>query len=148
MLMAKSGSIKDEAAFLKHFGITNINSNFSDTGNRYINIAYELKIVSGTGNGKFTPNGDISRQEAATMLRNAAAVFEFVDTKNPAVKFTDIGTVASWALGGVNFSSATGIMNGTGNNNFSPLDKYSREQALVTMLNLFNAFPRSYYALN
>lgn len=145
MLMVKGASLENEEAFLTHFGISDIADNFTDTGNRYVNIAYQLHIVDGVGKGLFNPYGEITRQSAATLLRNAAAVYEFTTYSAPSVRFNDIGAVSSWALGGVNFASATGIMNGSGGNNFSPQGRYTRESAIITMLKLFEAFPREYY---
>jgi hypothetical protein len=57
MLMVKSGSLENEDAFLRYFGITELTDHFNDTSNRSVNIAYELRIVSGNGNGQFNPNG-------------------------------------------------------------------------------------------
>lgn len=147
MLKAKSGGLENEASFLNHFGVVIGESAFSDTTNRNVNIAYELQIVNGTGNRKFAPDGFITRQEAAAMLTNAARVFEFTTFEGTPIQFVDMDTVAVWARGGVNFVSATGIMNGTGSNQFVPMEKYTREQAITTMLRLYNAFPRDYYTL-
>ena len=99
------------------------------------------------GNGKFTPDGLITRQEAATMLKNSAAVFEFTTYYNDPIVFLDKGAIAIWAVSAVDFVSANGIMNGTGNDKFSPNEKYTREQSILTMLRLFKAFPRDYYTI-
>ena len=49
-------------------GLTFDKSAFSDTQDPDILAASALGIVNGRGNGKFDPQADITRQEAATML--------------------------------------------------------------------------------
>ena len=49
--------------------IMNVESPFSDIDDIYITTAYNLKIVSGTGNNKFAPENYITRQEAAVMIK-------------------------------------------------------------------------------
>jgi uncharacterized repeat protein (TIGR02543 family) len=147
MLLVKCGTAGNEEKFVSHFNIDLAAEPFTDTSDRYIKIAYALRVVSGVGNGRFSPDAHITRQEAATMLRNAAAVFQFIEPSGSPAVFTDKGAVATWALPGVDFVSANGIMNGTGNNMFSPHVTYTREQAITTMLSLFRAFPQEYYAI-
>jgi hypothetical protein len=147
MLMAKSGTVSNEDKFISAFRI-NLNAEpFSDTSDRYIKIAFALRIVNGTGNGQFTPDRLITRQEAATMLRNAAAVYEFISFSGSPPIFPDRDTIAIWAVSAVDFVAAHFIMTGVGNNVFSPHTTYTREQAITTMLRLFHAFPHEYYAL-
>jgi len=147
MLMAKSGTANNEERFINAFKIDLSESHFTDTSDRYITIAYVLLIVNGTGNNRFSPDSPITRQEAATMLSRAAAVFEFTTSSNDPIAFTDRESIAIWARREVDFVSANGIMGGIGNNTFSPHDHYSREQAIVTMLRLFRAFPREFYPI-
>jgi len=47
--------------------------------------------------------------------------------------FSDNAKIASWAKDYVGIAQATGIMSGTGDNNFSPTDNYTREQSFVTL---------------
>jgi hypothetical protein len=58
-----------------------------------------------------------------------------VSTDMP-LPFSDIDTAASWARAGINFVQAHGVMQGTGNNNFSPNTGYTREQSIVTFNNI------------
>jgi len=53
--------------------------------------------------------------------------------------FADSGSVSSWASEAVGQMQATGIMNGVGNNMFSPKYPYTREQSIITVLRLYNA---------
>ena len=101
--------------------------------------------MNGIGNGKFNPNGLISRQEAAVMLMRTAAVLGVTETGGEPVIFTDRDTFAEWARDAIAFVSSlkdknnNAIMGGIGNGMFSPRGNYTREQSYVTILRLFNA---------
>ena len=63
------------------------------------------------------------------MLINVCKVLG-MDVKNaPQSGFADMDKAADWAVDGINFCYASGIMQGTGNNNFSPRATYSRQQS-------------------
>lgn len=109
---------------------------FTDCSDEYVVAASALGIVNGRGNGRFDTLGRITRQEAAKML-TVTAKLAGVTASGSAIAFSDAASVASWAKDYVDFVSASGIMNGTGNNNFSPLGSYTREQAIVTVYRLF-----------
>jgi hypothetical protein len=111
---------------------------FSDTADADVVWLASLGIVNGVGNDAFNPSGSISRQEAAVMLKRAAGVLGADETGAQTV-FGDIDQVASWAEDALGFVVAKGIMNGTGNNLFSPRGMYTRQQSYVTMLRLYNA---------
>ena len=145
MLMAKSATVANEERFIDFFGINLNNEPFTDTSDRYVRIAYALRMVNGIGDGKFSPDAPITRQEAATMLSRAAAVWEFTNYLNSPIVFGDARAIATWAMAPVDFVSANGIMQGVGGNNFEPHGFYTREQSFVTMLRLYKAFPESYY---
>ncbi len=120
-------------------------SPFTDVDNVYVNAAYNMKIVSGTGDNKFMPDNNITRQEAAVMLDNLAFVMN-IDTNDNNMnveKFTDEDMFADWARMAIyktaNIKSRdTFVLTGTGDGKFSPLSNYTREQAIVSMLRLFN----------
>ena len=110
---------------------------FEDTDNEFVIAAYELGIVNGKAEGIFDPNGSITRQEAAAMLTRAAKVFG-MDTAAAASAFADADKIATYAKNSVNFVFEQGVMNGTGDNQFSPAGTYTREQSIMTGLRLFN----------
>ena len=116
---------------------------FTDTNDREILAAAELAIVNGVGGGKFNPNGSITRQEAATMLARAANVLML--TPGLALNFQDAGQFAPWARDGIDFTSGLidpfnqwRVMGGTGNDMFSPFGSYTREQAICTMMRIYD----------
>lgn len=121
----------------------NVESPFSDVDDIYITTAYNLKIVSGVGNNKFAPENYITRQEAAVMINNLATILNIDKNKPQTKKFVDESYFAKWAktaiysVAGIK-SGDTYVMTGTGNGKFSPWMNYTREQAIATMLRLYN----------
>ena len=111
---------------------------FTDCGDSQVLAACRLGIVSGVGNGKFAPDRSITRQEAAAMLTRAAKVLDLT-AGGTAAAFADSGDVADWAKEPVDFVSRLGVMGGVGNGKFAPAGTYTREQAIMTMLRLFEA---------
>lgn len=108
------------------------------TNDSDILAAYSLGIVEGDGNGFFNPSAPITRQEAAKMLTLTAKALG-IDTDAAAAAYKDSASISDWAKPGVNYVTAAGIMNGMGNGTFAPDEPYTREQAYVTMLRLWNA---------
>jgi len=109
---------------------------FTDTNDPYILAAFALGITSGTGGGQFTPNGQFSREQAATMIMNTCRVIGANVGDSPDSGFADMGSASSWAVDGINYVRANGIMQGTGNDSFSPKFIYTREQSIITFNNI------------
>jgi len=111
---------------------------FSDTNDPDILAAFALGITDGTRAptattpGLFTPDGQITRQQAARMLMNVCRVLGADVDDAPPSGYADIGSAADWAIGAINFCYDKGIMQGTGNNMFSPTATYDRQQSIVT----------------
>jgi hypothetical protein len=87
--------------------------------------ASEKGIVSGTGNNKFSPNDDITREQAAVMLYNYAKYLNY-DTSFNSVNlkqfFTDADKVDSWAADAVKWAVYKGIISGKATNSGTKLD--------------------------
>lgn len=104
---------------------------FTDTDDPDILAAYALGITNGTGDNQFTPNGGFDREQAAAMIRNACrATGMDVSNISPA-GYKDIITASSWAVGSINYCRNSGVMLGTGNDNFSPKQAFTREQSIL-----------------
>ena len=78
------------------------------------------------------PNGQLTREQAATMLSRLAAALGKPLTDS-APTFDDNGSVAGWASAAVGQMQLSGIMSGTGNNQFSPQQTTTRGM-IVTIL--------------
>ncbi len=121
-------------------------SPFTDTDDYYVCAAADLGIVNGMGNGTFEPDRAITRQEAAVLLCNLAALLDRDTEVREVSRFNDDSTIGDWAkdsvykICGIVSRSGDGVMVGTGNNNFSPLLPYTREQAAVTVYRLLNNY--------
>jgi len=95
-----------------------------------------LGVVTGVGDGYFSPDARLTREQAAVMLANLAVVMGKPLAKNQAT-FVDSSWISTWAQESVGQVQAAGIMGGMGNNVFAPRGAYTREQSIVTMFRLF-----------
>lgn len=115
---------------------------FSDTDNADVLLCASAGVVNGVGNGKFAPQKNITRQEAASMLYRLAAlnknVKNDVNDRLPHI-FADGEKIRSWARSDINWVYRQGIMNGTGSNQFTPDGAYTREQSIATTLRLYDS---------
>ncbi len=132
---AKTGKGID--SILSGKGLSADASPFSDTADRTIIAAFRLGIVAGMGDGTFNPNGEITREQAAVMLRNTAVAMG-CPVEAPKNSFPDSGRISSWASEAVDFVAHRSVMAGTGSG-FAPAGKYSREMADITFNLLFEA---------
>lgn len=107
----------------------NYNSPFKDINDEYVTKAYDLGIVTGTGNGLFTPNAILTREQACTMLtRTYQKVYnELLDIEGVA-KFSDDDLISSWAKKSVYFMVKNDIISGLGNNVFAPSYKKGEKE--------------------
>jgi len=118
-------------------------SPFKDIPNSETSIiwAYENKIIDGTGNGKFSPDDLITREQAAKLLLN---VYEYLGGEIPmqvtSKFFKDEGQIANWAKGFVDQSVALNLMNGVSADRFDPKGRYTHEQTIVTLVRIFTMF--------
>ena len=114
---------------------------FTDTDNADVLLCASAGVVNGVGNGKFAPDKNITRQEAASMLHRLGAlnknVKNDVNDRLPHV-FADGEKIRSWARSDINWVYRQGIMNGTGSNQFTPDGAYTREQSIATTLRLYD----------
>jgi hypothetical protein len=135
---------KDINSILADSGVSRNLNAFSDTSDLDILAAYVLGITSGTQvptattPGLFAPNGQFSREQAATMIRNTCRAAGMDVSNVVTADFTDINTASSWAVDGINYVRNAGIMQGTSTNppQFSPKPTYTREQSILTLNNI------------
>ena len=122
-------------------GLTRDPDTFTDTSDPYILAAFALGITNGTkaptdtAPGTFTPDGQFSRQEAATMLMRVCIVIGIdAESSPPAPDFVDMDDADIWAHEGISYVRAIGIMNGTSATTptFSPKGTFTRQESIVT----------------
>ena len=109
---------------------------FSDTSDVNVQKMAGIGVISGIGNNQFDPNGELTREQAATILVRLADALGQPLPEGTA-SFADNSSISSWALESVGRAKAGGIMDGTGNNRFSPQGAYTREQSIMTAYRLF-----------
>lgn len=114
---------------------------FADTDDEAIRAAAALGITSGTDAAKklFSPDGPITREQAATMLVNTLKTLG-ADFDTRSAVWSDAQALSPWALDSVNAIYNAGVMRGTSATtlNFSPKSPYTHEQTIVTLNGLWN----------
>jgi len=108
-----------------------------------INKASTLGIVSGTSDKTFDPDGNITRQMMAVMLKNTFDAM-YTDNSKDILKtwdkhFKDESEISKWAYEGVRFSNQMGILDGDGDN-FNPNTYATHEMGLVLFNKAFSRF--------
>lgn len=99
--------------------------------NGAIAFCAENGIISGYEDGTFQPNKTITRQEAASMLRNA-----FHLTGSTGELFPDDSAIAGWAKENVYAVKHSGLMKGDADTgNFRPTSSITRAEAASIMVN-------------
>lgn len=95
-------------------------------------------IVSGTGDGLFQPNRNITRQEMAQIMAGYLA-WKGVDTTpgadSTAYNIPDRADIAGWALDSVCFCYEKGLLSGR-DTGFAPLENATRAEACVVLCEL------------
>ena len=117
-------------------------SKFSDVASGawyapYVAWGVENGLINGVSDTQFDPNGNITRQDMATLISRYAefAEFEIPQTEEP-VTFSDASDIASYAQDAVTQMQRAGIINGRGDNTFAPQDNATRAEAckMLTIL--------------
>lgn len=120
---------------------------FLDADDGLVIFAHAVGIVAGYEDGTFRPNAEITRQEAAVMLLNTYDLYGMWKLQEKAysfdLSFSDADMVSEWARSSVMFMYQIEVMNGTGDDTFAPLGKYTVEQSIITFLRLYENAPES-----
>jgi len=99
-----------------------------------IDYCVENELMNGTGDGKFSPEGTLTRAQLVTILYRVE--------NEPAVElkgtFSDV-PADSWYSKAVEWAEANGIVNGIGGGKFAPEAVITREQ-IATILYRYEAF--------
>lgn len=91
----------------------------------FIELARELNIAQGSGQGLFFPSSFISREEAVTMLVNSLKVS--TDDLYP-FDISDQNQISSWALEATTYAWNKGIINGYPDGTFRPKVNITRAE--------------------
>jgi hypothetical protein len=100
--------------------------------------ANENNIVNGVGDGKFNPDGNITREQMATILFRYAA-YKGINTeaRTDLSTFPDAGKVSGWAANAMQWAIAEGLITGSANNGVSyiePQGNATRAQVATVLM--------------
>jgi len=90
---------------------------------KYVQWAKDNGIASGSDDGNFYPDKNVSRQEMLVMLRNLAKYMDkdiTVSGSKTVEGFNDYNQIESWAVGAANWAYANGIVSGRDGNLLAP----------------------------
>lgn len=112
---------------------------FTDCSYSEVSFLAAAGIIQGMDDGSFAPDKSITREEAAAILYRMA---EFLGNKTiiqhrDAVYYNDENEISDWAVNAVKSMYEMGIMKGINDYDFSPKGTYTVEQAIATMLRLY-----------
>ena len=121
---------------------------FQDTSDPTALKAAQAGVASGTGNGNFSPNANITRQEISVMLNQVIRCIDEAKGTNTLTntstalgsQFTDAGQVASWAVESMAALTNNGMMSGTSDTTLSPKNNTSIQEAITLILAMYNKF--------
>ena len=102
---------------------------FKDTDNQYVNMAYDLGIMTGKGDETFSPKAHMTREDYAVVIAN---VFELNNKKNVSVK--DRKKIASYARESVNKALNAKYLTLDEKKNFNPKKEMSREEVISSIV--------------
>lgn len=105
--------------------------------------AVEHGITTGSGNGLFSPNAPITRQDMAVMLQRYVekVAKEELPQENAILEFTDASSIAVYAKDAVAAMQTAGIINGIsdgGSYRFAPEAQATRAQAASMIAGLYH----------
>lgn len=117
---------------------------FTDTDNHKVLALNKAGIIYGKSETKFAPDDRLTREEAATIL------VRMINREMPMVstemwfEFDDINDISEWASDSVQTMCNLGFMIGVGENKFAPKGTYTTEQAIVTLMRIYEATRKTY----
>ncbi|MEK0313696.1 S-layer homology domain-containing protein [Cohnella sp. 56] len=130
---------------LKAYGIAPVagaTDNFADAGAKYyteyLAAAKHLGIATGTGDNKFAPDSNISRQELFTLLYRAlGAIGELPSAKTDATltAYSDAGDISGYARDASKSFVESGVITGSGGK-LDPSGAATRAQVAQVLFNL------------
>ena len=100
----------------------------------YVKWASEKGIVSGTGDNKFAPNTNISRQDLAVILYRYTGIMGIaLPETTAAITFNDDANISSYAKEAVSAIQKAGIINGKPDNLFDPKGNATRAEVAAIL---------------
>ena len=124
------------------YTVKKVESPFEDSNNEAAVALYNADIIKGTDSTHFSPEKEITREESAVIIHRLLKYLK-IKTDETNYKmiaadylFSDHESISEWAKQAVYSLKRSDIMNGTGNNMFSPKEIYTAEQAIAVILRI------------
>ncbi len=95
-------------------------------------------VIYGTGTGTFSPDSNITRQEAAVMIGRAITnlPLDVADAETPAQAFSDAAAMADWATEAVDVTRRKGLVTGYEDGSFGPSRLMTRAEGTTMLVRL------------
>jgi hypothetical protein len=122
--------------------ITMLNKNtFEDTDDENILKAAKIGIVNGVGEGRFDPEGKVTREQMAVMMKRLMDSLDINPTVTMEYRyFADEDEISDWAKSSVQVLNKLEIINGIGQQKIAPKGSATKEQAIVMGIRLYERF--------
>ncbi len=109
-----------------------------------VNWAAQNRIVNGVGQGKFNPNGAITREQMAAILYRYADGLGLLAAYDSSIdSFPDRGQVSSWAVDPMTWAYAMGFVTGVKEGStvyLRPLGSATRSQVSAILIRFIHAY--------
>lgn len=107
--------------------------------NQGVNWSASVGIVNGMGDGSFSPDSNVTREQLAAMLYRYAESYAKLNTDvtGDLNRFSDKGVISDWAKAGLSWAVGVGILNGDTTGVLRPGDSASRAET-ATMIQRFS----------
>lgn len=124
-----------------------VDENFDDISSdtyyyQEIGIAKKLGITNGTGNNKFSPDANITRQDMMVLTSNALRVAKKLENQATIIeleKYTDKSLVSDYAVSSVAALVKDNLIVGNGDK-INPLGNTTRAEAAVFLYRIYNKY--------
>jgi len=115
---------------------------FSDCEDDKIKFLSGAGIIYGMGDERFAPDEAITREQAATILYRTAEFLRNKTIIKPSYNqmYDDESAISDWAISSVASMKAMDIMKGVSEREFDPKGNYTVEQAIATVLRLYECY--------
>lgn len=121
-----------------------VKSPFTDTDNEHIAVLNALDIIKGKSETEFAPNDFLTREEAAAILyRLIKKIYPDSAATEMYFEFADSNQISDWAMSDIQVICNMGIMKGVDNNKFAPKEFYTTEQAVATLVRVYENAEKS-----
>jgi len=108
---------------------------------KYLDWAAENGIIAGIGEGRFAPDGNITRQEMAAILYRFAKYLDRLPEETGAMlSYPDSDRIAGWAEEGALYCQQNGIIAGREGGIFAPAAAASRAETAAMLERFIKAF--------